>query len=276
MSDSSASASTPQQQLKRRRITRACDKCHRGGIKCAPGPNPRACGPCASFGTECTYDRPAKRRGPPAKVAKLVQGGAAGTGSAPRPPVRRVGPHLSEGGTPWSAINVAPHSVVEYLVDAFYHICYPLYVNHWGQLACRVKEHELTVQVSFLSLADLHVRCTAETLSRGPPFLCDSHGDVRYQRSSYTRRSQNAKYAITGSRYSAFRSILRRSMPGLSHFVDPGSGLQLQACFILAVYALYSVWLGPRGQVSSVQPAPDESLGQFPQRVEVARWPQSD
>lgn len=147
------------QTLKRRRITRACDRCHKGGIKCAASNDPSVCLPCASFGSLCTYDRPIKRRGPPAKRVKGERGdgdegdhgngngdgeavGGSDGGTAKRRgrgrgqtasdtpedvpllPRRRGDRHREDVG--WRAEHVASSEVIEHLVEGYLRIVYPM------------------------------------------------------------------------------------------------------------------------------------------------------
>jgi len=49
---------------KQRRISRACDFCHRRSIRCRPTQDDgNRCQNCSDFGVECTFNRPMKRRG---------------------------------------------------------------------------------------------------------------------------------------------------------------------------------------------------------------------
>jgi Fungal Zn(2)-Cys(6) binuclear cluster domain len=49
---------------KQRRISRACDFCHRRSIRCRPAKEDgNRCQNCSDFGADCTFDRPFKRRG---------------------------------------------------------------------------------------------------------------------------------------------------------------------------------------------------------------------
>jgi hypothetical protein len=49
---------------KQRRISRACDFCHRRSIRCRPSAeNDNRCQNCSDFGADCTFNRPFKRRG---------------------------------------------------------------------------------------------------------------------------------------------------------------------------------------------------------------------
>ena len=65
--------STPK---KLRRITRACDFCHKRSIRCKPGnEDETSCQNCLDFNVACTYNRPVKKRG-------IKSGSKGGSGSA--------------------------------------------------------------------------------------------------------------------------------------------------------------------------------------------------
>jgi hypothetical protein len=54
-------ASRPKKQ---RRISRACDFCHRRSIRCRPTQGDgNQCQNCSDFGVDCTFNRPVKKRG---------------------------------------------------------------------------------------------------------------------------------------------------------------------------------------------------------------------
>ena len=147
-SSSSTIYSTSAFPLKRRRITRACDRCHRGGIKCAPGPDLSTCAPCASFGSECTYDRPVKRRGPPARSHKGEstssesvssdrdrererdfggeRDGAWQTGRDRRKEHVRARSINDLSEDEWRPVEVASHEVIEELIEVYHRIAYPM------------------------------------------------------------------------------------------------------------------------------------------------------
>jgi hypothetical protein len=49
---------------KLRRISRACDFCHKRSIRCKPSSEDASrCQNCLDFGVSCTYNRPVKKRG---------------------------------------------------------------------------------------------------------------------------------------------------------------------------------------------------------------------
>lgn len=61
MTSSDATAVKPR---KLRRISRACDFCHRRSIRCKPSQDGSdRCQNCTDFDVDCTFDRPAKKRG---------------------------------------------------------------------------------------------------------------------------------------------------------------------------------------------------------------------
>ncbi|KAG9254299.1 uncharacterized protein F5Z01DRAFT_681385 [Emericellopsis atlantica] len=52
--------------FKRRRVTRACDYCHRRSVRCQQLPGGK-CRNCLDFGQDCLYERQVKKRGAPAR-----------------------------------------------------------------------------------------------------------------------------------------------------------------------------------------------------------------
>ncbi len=60
MASAEANAAKPR---KLRRISRACDFCHRRSIRCKPSQEADRCQNCTDFDVDCTFDRPAKKRG---------------------------------------------------------------------------------------------------------------------------------------------------------------------------------------------------------------------
>ncbi|WVR05631.1 hypothetical protein IAU60_002653 [Kwoniella sp. DSM 27419] len=158
----SGSRSTTPTPLKRRRITRACDRCHRGGTKCSAGPNPNVCGPCAAFGSECTYDRPMKRRGPPARS---------------QPSVPPSNGHSSRDVTPapvrddkWIYHEVTSHEMIESLVDAYHSIIYPIHpFFHWPSFTASVRRRLYTTSRHFHCVLMSMCALTAARLRDGAP-----------------------------------------------------------------------------------------------------------
>ncbi|ORY24688.1 hypothetical protein BCR39DRAFT_566546 [Naematelia encephala] len=132
--------------LKRRRITRACDRCHRGGIKCTPGPKEGTCGSCAAFGSPCTYERPVKRRGPAARSLSS----RASSENKPRIPSSRHSLTPDDG---WVYTEVASHEVIADLVEVFYKVVYPIIVYfHWPNFIAQIRSRRYMTSRPFFTL----------------------------------------------------------------------------------------------------------------------------
>ncbi|KAI1611240.1 hypothetical protein EDD37DRAFT_443571 [Exophiala viscosa] len=106
-----------EQRPKSRRITRACDYCHKRSIRCTSG-NGSRCQSCIDFDQPCTYNRAAKRRGvtPRARVASP---------SFSRP--LSVNAHPNPSSQSWRAPMIATQAVVMSLVEVYFEIVYPIF-----------------------------------------------------------------------------------------------------------------------------------------------------
>jgi hypothetical protein len=58
-----SSSSNTHKPKKLRRVSRACDFCHRRSIRCESSQEARRCQNCVDFDVDCTFLRPAKKRG---------------------------------------------------------------------------------------------------------------------------------------------------------------------------------------------------------------------
>lgn len=94
---------------KRRRITKACDFCHRRGRRCCPAQhNPDKCSTCIGHGVACTWNRVPARRG-----VKPRNGTPTGTRQQ------------------W-VLNDDRHgsqALLQTLIDIFFNDVYPMYVR---------------------------------------------------------------------------------------------------------------------------------------------------
>ncbi|WRT65907.1 uncharacterized protein IL334_002858 [Kwoniella shivajii] len=155
-------STTPPLPSKKRRITRACDRCHKGGTKCSAGPTPDVCGPCSAFGSECTYERPIKRRGPATKShsnghRENQRASSSRSESVP------ISPLVKDEN--WTYHEIASHEQIQLLIDAYYRIVYPLQpFFHWPTFTSAIKGrlyersrsfHCVTMSVCALSSARL-------------------------------------------------------------------------------------------------------------------------
>ncbi|KAL7924757.1 fungal-specific transcription factor domain-containing protein [Trichoderma austrokoningii] len=128
---------------KQRRISRACDYCHRRSIRCRPADDGAGCQNCRDFAQTCTYHRTPRRRGVPARgsgassrgseglpdlklsrspsqadlhIISEVQHSLAGSDASPRQPV-----------TAWRAPYIVSQATVVDLVDLYFEIVYPIF-----------------------------------------------------------------------------------------------------------------------------------------------------
>ncbi|OJI88352.1 hypothetical protein ASPTUDRAFT_50281 [Aspergillus tubingensis CBS 134.48] len=149
----------PQRPRKVQRISRACDLCHRRSIKCTKTRGPlEPCENCVDFGIPCTYERPLRKRGGRRGARQGEQepacqpgGEVTATTISPRPahseddlqdgvtaqlstPLDNnswaiTDPHYSSDSplTPWKALAIACHSVVQELAHVYFEIVYPIF-----------------------------------------------------------------------------------------------------------------------------------------------------
>ncbi|KAH1379162.1 hypothetical protein KXV95_007697 [Aspergillus fumigatus] len=145
-----------QRPRKFQRASKACDFCHRRSIKCSKINGPLApCQNCADFDIQCTYDRPARRRGVPrnaslaeSKSAPPLSADAAGSSSshsarldALRHPGAADSPWDILNGTwttaptsndgalvnSWKAFAIGCESTIHNLAHVYFEIVYPIF-----------------------------------------------------------------------------------------------------------------------------------------------------
>lgn len=129
-----------------RRITRACDYCHRRSIKCTASQNlnDERCQNCYEFAQPCTYDRPtrrrgAKRRSPSAEAANGYRDHGKKAVSTPGSTKNAVDQWNQGGfttygharvsksqGKDWSPPEVASQDMIMNLIEIYFEIVYPL------------------------------------------------------------------------------------------------------------------------------------------------------
>jgi len=111
-----ASHADPVKPLKRRRVTRACDYCHKRSVRCVQaGEDTTTCRNCLDFGQACTFNRVPKKRGAPPKASQSNRDDSTAA---------------SDGlGTPGSTdrMEVAPHARIMDLVELYFEIVYPIF-----------------------------------------------------------------------------------------------------------------------------------------------------
>jgi hypothetical protein len=125
---------------KLRRITRACDYCHKRSIRCQPDEGGQAaCQNCVDFRVPCTYDRPAKKRGTKSGQEKLaLQQEAEGSYDEKRDAQMlleltngiqtdgSVAAHDKAIPEKWRVMMEANEAKIRGLVDVYFEVVYPM------------------------------------------------------------------------------------------------------------------------------------------------------
>ncbi|BEJ00412.1 hypothetical protein CcaverHIS631_0502690 [Cutaneotrichosporon cavernicola] len=137
---------------KRKRVTRACDKCHRNGSKCSRTPGGDRCVRCVELGIPCTFDRPVKRRGPPARRARIEDEESSSRLSQPAslriPQTPGEGTSASSPSSSsrdasssfWRYDDLLDRPTVEALADIYHRTMYPLRpFIHWPTMAADIR-----------------------------------------------------------------------------------------------------------------------------------------
>jgi hypothetical protein len=129
-----------QKPRKVRRITRACDYCHKRSIKCRASEisGDTRCQNCFEFAQPCTYDRPVRRRGAKRRSPSSEPNGhqEQGTESAAfegRNAGQQAGftvyghAYVSKSkGPEWRAPELASQATIMDLVEIYFEIVYPM------------------------------------------------------------------------------------------------------------------------------------------------------
>lgn len=133
MGDASSASASADGAKKLRRITRACDYCHKRSIRCKfPGTeDDNKCQNCIDFDQPCLFERAVKRRGAKPRAQAVVSDGTSPEsikqefvyGDICRTPSIASSIPWQE----WRAPNIAPHSVIVDLVEIYFEIVYPIY-----------------------------------------------------------------------------------------------------------------------------------------------------
>jgi hypothetical protein len=125
---------------KLRRISRACDFCHKRSIRCkASLEDETRCQNCVDFEVDCTYDRPAKKRGIKSGNAKLTN--QDGSSSHDEKSDARMLLELTNGiqgnGTfnvfnksfipeKWRSVMLENEGKIRSLVEVYFEVVYPM------------------------------------------------------------------------------------------------------------------------------------------------------
>lgn len=133
---------------KQRRISRACDYCHRRSIRCRPSEDGAGCQNCRDFAQTCTYHRTPRRRGVPARSSvgpsanrnsveglldvKLSRSPSQGhLHIIPEVQHSNLGASCDASpqmpSTAWRAPYIVSQATVVDLVDLYFEIVYPIF-----------------------------------------------------------------------------------------------------------------------------------------------------
>lgn len=132
----------PNSRPKRRRISQACDYCHKRGAKCRPSGDGSTCGNCNDFDQPCTYLRKPRRRGPQMRLLAGPEVISRDTRSDSNPSQTTASVSVSGStltdvpcwGTTstkkqnvWKAPLIATQATIVDLVDIYFEIVYPIF-----------------------------------------------------------------------------------------------------------------------------------------------------
>jgi hypothetical protein len=133
---------------KQRRISRACDYCHRRSIRCRPAEDGSGCQNCRDFAQTCTYHRKPRRRGVPARgsagpaanrhavegVPDAESSRSPSQGGDLRiiPEIQHPGPNAnpspqSSVAAAWRAPYIVSQATVVDLVELYFEMVYPIF-----------------------------------------------------------------------------------------------------------------------------------------------------
>ncbi|KAL6806705.1 hypothetical protein GGI42DRAFT_341895 [Trichoderma sp. SZMC 28013] len=131
---------------KQRRISRACDYCHRRSIRCRPSEDGLGCQNCKDFAQNCTYHRKPRRRGVPARngsggpsANRHVVEGLPDLESSRSPSqgdlriipeIQQPGPNANtspQSQSAWRAPYIVSQATVVDLVELYFEIVYPIF-----------------------------------------------------------------------------------------------------------------------------------------------------
>lgn len=126
--------------IRQRRATRACDFCHKRGIKCRPGPTasipaatisgtpaPPSCLTCKEYSVECTQLRALAKRG--TKVGSRKRPRYESSASQPLAIQQEV-------ASPYEIPSDVRSNLMKSLVDVYFDTIYPMYSIYSSKLYC--------------------------------------------------------------------------------------------------------------------------------------------
>jgi hypothetical protein len=177
---------------KTRRLGRACDICSKRKVKCG---EEFPCKNCVDLGVQCTFSRPAKRRGPTNKVVESLK--------RQRIDDKTDNPPSSSHFDPQSFDSIAPFEQIHGLVIAYFTYLYPIFPfpPEAVVLSRLNKREDQDIDKSFLALISSMTGLMACVF----PKLIEQHHFEGYSDSSSfvlrcTETSLKARAFVRGSR----------------------------------------------------------------------------
>ncbi|KAI1293106.1 fungal-specific transcription factor domain-containing protein [Xylaria venustula] len=174
--------SSPLQKPKRRRVTQACDFCHRRAIKCQKSPADTSCENCKDFSQMCTFERRPRKRGLQVRTgARTADDGWTGDNSLSRT--------TCKVSKPWASPSVISQATAVDVIELYFEIVYPIFpLFHRPSLLRRVSRGEFMAdQLLFISTMAIcalvvgRVRDGSVTNPRRDPSLLQSlDADIFY------------------------------------------------------------------------------------------------
>ncbi|KAI1264360.1 hypothetical protein F5Y18DRAFT_436748 [Xylariaceae sp. FL1019] len=148
MRKAQASATDLLRKPKRRRVTQACDFCHKRAIKCQKSAVENACQNCKDFSQPCTFNRQPRKRGVQVRAAVGRGIGAqadAQNGQNSEIVETGVSGAADELQNRWCAPLIASQATIVDFVELYFEIVYPIFpLFHKPSLVRRVSRGEYT------------------------------------------------------------------------------------------------------------------------------------
>lgn len=161
-----------QSDVKRRRITQACDYCHQRSIRCRSLENALACQNCEAFAQQCTYNRKPRKRGTKSRHSDPITNERLSRRDEPRPPRTNhtramhgnnnrgpdltaiaVGHALGPAIGSWRAPTILSQAAVMDLVEIYFEIVYPIFpFFHRPSFSRRISRGEYTTSKPLFAL----------------------------------------------------------------------------------------------------------------------------
>ncbi|KAI9155591.1 Quinic acid utilization activator [Paramyrothecium foliicola] len=156
---SSSGTAAPGPRPRQRRITRACDYCHRRSIRCQPGDGSGdGCQNCRDFAQPCTYRRRPRRRGIAPRGARQEEQPCEHSSRATAEPSTLLSHPPSEPSIAvpsrqaWRAPYVASQAAIMDLVEVYFEIVYPIFpLFHQPSFIRRISRAEYTTSKSLFA-----------------------------------------------------------------------------------------------------------------------------